>query len=77
MDTGQYEQRTITGIATGHIWRDKDSLMRLVLVTKFNKTCPRKRPLQRWLDRVKTNLNQAKKISSIQNADKRNRWSLW
>jgi len=59
---------------TDHIWRDNDSLMRLVLVTKLNKTCSRERPRHRWLDRVNTNLNQVKETANIQDADKRNRW---
>lgn len=56
----------------GHIWRDKDSLMRKILVTNLNQTRPRGR--QRWLDRVKTNLNQVEETANMQNANNRVRW---
>lgn len=55
----------------GHIWRDKDSLMIQVVVFKLNKTRPRGRPRQRWLDRVKNYLIQVDETARIEDADNR------
>jgi len=57
----------------GHIWRDKDSLMRQVVVSKLNKTSPRGRPHQCWLDRVKKDLIQVDETARIEDADNRDR----
>ncbi|XP_026807777.1 uncharacterized protein LOC113550244 [Rhopalosiphum maidis] len=89
-ETGQYERRTNTDIinrsnikkyfvlkrleCTGHIWQYKDSLMRQVVVSKLNKTCPRKRPCQRWLDRVKKDLIQVDETARTEDADNKDRW---
>jgi membrane protein Man1 len=48
--------------------------MRQVVVSKLNKTRPRRRPHQRWLDRVKKDLMQVDKITIIEDADNRDRW---
>ncbi|KAL4083726.1 hypothetical protein QTP88_029042 [Uroleucon formosanum] len=58
----------------GHIWRDKGSVMRQVLVSKLYKTRPRGRPRQRWLDRVKKDLIQVDETARIEDADNRDRW---
>lgn len=58
----------------GHIWRDKDSQMRQVVISKPNKTRPRGRPRQRWMDRVKKDLMQVDKTAIIEDADNRDRW---
>ncbi|KAL4085250.1 hypothetical protein QTP88_027109 [Uroleucon formosanum] len=58
----------------GHIWRDKGSVMRQVLVSKLYKTRPRGRPRQRWLDRVKKDLIQVDETTRIEDADNRDRW---
>ena len=58
----------------GHIWRDRESLMRKVLVTNLQKTRPRGRPRQRWLDRVKISLKQVEETASMQDAENRVRW---
>ena len=48
--------------------------MRQVLVSKINKTRPRGRPRQRWLDRVKKDLFQVDETARIEDADNRDRW---
>jgi len=47
--------------------------MRQTLVTKANKTCPR-RPQQRWLDRVNKDSNQVDETAEIEEADNRDLW---
>jgi len=50
----------------------RTGVMRQVLVvSKLNKTCPRGRLRQRWLDRVKGNLNQVEKTARMKDADNR------
>ncbi|XP_022171485.1 uncharacterized protein LOC111034523 [Myzus persicae] len=58
----------------GHIWRDKDSQMRQVMISKPNKTRPRGRPRQRWMDWVKKDLMQVDETAIIEDADNRDRW---
>ncbi|XP_025425893.1 uncharacterized protein LOC112694589 [Sipha flava] len=40
----------------GHVWRAEGKLIRQVLINKPNKKRPVGRPRQRWLDRVKDDL---------------------
>lgn len=40
-----------------------------VLISKLNKTPTRGKPRQRWLDRIKKNLNQLEEMASIEDAD--------
>jgi len=58
----------------GHIWRDKDNQMRQVVVSKPNKTRPRERPRQRWIDRVKKDLMKVDETAMIEDAPNRDRW---
>jgi len=48
--------------------------MRQVVISKANKTRPRGRPRQRWIDRVKKDLMQVDETAIIEDADNRDRW---
>lgn len=61
---------------TGHICRNKDSLLREVIVSKLNKTRPRaQRNTTSALVRPgKGDLNQAGETASMEDADNRHKW---
>lgn len=42
-------------------------------MAKLNKTQPRERPRQHWLDRVKGDLNQVEETESMEGTDNRDR----
>lgn len=49
--------------------------MKQVLVSKLNKTLPKGKPRQRWLDRAKKDLIQVVESAIIENIDDRDQWT--
>ncbi|KAL4084416.1 hypothetical protein QTP88_028238 [Uroleucon formosanum] len=57
-----------------HVWRAKQDLINKVLTNNPSEKRPRGRPRQRWMDRIKNDLNRTARTVVMEEADNRNHW---
>jgi hypothetical protein len=58
----------------GHVWRAKDQLLWTITKWKPNKSRPRGRPRQRWVDRVKEDIRMLGVINGEELAKHKESW---